>query len=94
MKTETKDMILAMQAEFDEKDGFVTCEFAIKEESIPEFKEFVKTNSDKQSKLGIWVICTCGTCVEYHGPNYHHCELARLEHAIEVCKCSNFIDWA
>ena len=56
MKKETEDNIIAMSKEFDEKKGYVTCEFSIHKDTIVEMEEFVSGNPEIDIKYGDWVI--------------------------------------
>jgi hypothetical protein len=87
--TKAKEMIVEMSKEFDEKDGFVTCEFSIHKNDIPEFADFVKSNVDL--KLGRWVTMECQTCVGYHGEGYVHASIERFDTIEKIEKSSNHI---
>ena len=76
MEKKTEEMILAMSKEFDEKEGFVTCEFSIHEKDIAEFGDFLKSNVNL--KLGKWIIMECETCRNYHGQGYVHASIERF----------------
>jgi hypothetical protein len=89
MNKETEEMIVAMSKEFDEKDGFVTCEFSIHKNDIPELADFVKSNIDL--KLGRWVTMECKTCEGYHGDGYVHASIERFDTIEKIEKSSNHI---
>lgn len=69
----TKEEITQAQQEFDEKEGFVTIEYSIHVSKLKEFEEILK--QIESSKLGIWVLRQCDTCVEYHGEGFLHLSL-------------------
>ena len=77
MKTEFKEVIISMSEEFDEKEGYVTCEVSIHRDTIPTFKEFVKENVN--ITLGKWVIMECDTCVSHNGEGYVHVSIERFD---------------
>ena len=89
MKKETEKIIVDMSKEFDEKDGFVTCEFSIHKNDIAELADFVKSNLDL--KLGRWVIMECQTCVGYHGEGYVHASIEKFDTIEKIEKSSNHI---
>lgn len=67
--------IIEISKEFDEKEGYITCEVTIHKDEIEEFEKVVKENTN--IKLGKWVIHECETCVGYHGEGSLHCEIVR-----------------
>ena len=73
MTDEFKNDILDMSKEFDEKEGYVTCEVSIHKNLISEFAKFVKDNVNL--KYGNWIVYECETCREYHGDGYCHAEI-------------------
>ena len=78
MKPEFVECIVEMSEEFDEKEGFVTCEVSIHKDEIENFCTLVKEKTNV--KLGKWVITECNTCVGYHGVGYVHCSIERTEY--------------
>ena len=89
MKTETKDIILAMSKEFDEKEGYITCEISIHKDKIPQLEEFLKDKPDM--KFGKWIAIECDTCVGYHGEGYLHLSIERFDVVEKIEESSNFI---
>jgi len=89
MEKNTKEDIIAMSKEFDDKDGYVTCEIGIHEDKISELEKFVKENV--KIKFGKWIIMECDTCVGYHGAGYVHASIETHKTIIEMEKASNYI---
>ncbi len=89
MKKEREDQIIAMSKEFDEKNGFVTCEISIHKRDVDELEQFVKENTS--IKLGKWVIMECDTCVGYHGEGYLHASIETHKQIAEIEQASNYI---
>ncbi|MFA7307597.1 MAG: hypothetical protein WC026_13095 [Hyphomicrobium sp.] len=89
MKEKTKTMVIEMSKEFDEKEGFVTCEFAIHKDRINELEKFVKENIN--INLGKWIIIECDTCVSHHGEGHAHASIETHKTIAKIEKASNFI---
>ena len=89
MKAETEQIIIDMSKEFDDLEGYVTCEISIHRDTIPEMKAFVAKNTS--IKLGDWVFMECETCVGYHGEGFVHASIERFESIEKMKKYSNFI---
>ena len=63
----------AMAAEFDEKNGRVTCEFSTGGDFLDHKMQLL---AKMPCKLGYWRVCWCDTCFEQHGADApFHCEL-------------------
>lgn len=77
MKQETKELILSLSKEFDEKEGFVTCEFTTHIDKVDKLKKFIKENVHME--LGEWVFYRCDTCVEEHGEGSIHAEIMGID---------------
>lgn len=86
---EMKDVVIDMSKEFDDKDGIVTCEIAIRKSTIDEFESFIKQNTD--IKLGKWIVTECDTCVKYHGEGYVHASIERFETIVKIENSPNHI---
>jgi len=86
---DTKETVIGMSKEFDEKDGCVTCEIAIHKDKINELEKFVKENIN--IKLGKWITMECETCVGYHGVGYVHASIETHKTITEMEKASNYI---
>ena len=91
MEKETKEIILSMGKEFDELEGYVTCEISIHKDSIVDMENFLKEDPNTDIKLGKWVAMECDTCVGHHGEGYVHVSIERFKTIIEMEKASNFI---
>lgn len=89
MNEEFKNIIIEMSKEFDEKEGFVTCEFSIHKELIPNMEIFVNENTN--IKYGKWILMECDTCVSYHGEGYVHASLEKFDSIEKMKIASNFI---
>ena len=70
-----KSLILEFTEEWNEKNGFVTCEFSFHEDKIEEFIRFTKDISPINGK---WIQYECKTCEEYHGSGFRHAEIVTL----------------
>ena len=89
MREEFKKDIIAMSKEFDEHEGFITCEVSIHIDKLPQMVEFVK---DMLSLThGKWVAIECDTCVGYHGEGYIHVSIERNETILKIEKATNYI---
>lgn len=89
MSEDFKETVIDMSREFDENEGYVTCEVSILKETIPEMDEFVKANTN--IKYGKWVATECDTCVGYHGEGYIHMAIEVFDIVTEIEASSNFI---
>ena len=88
LKEEFKEDIISMSKEFDEKEGFVTCEVSA-HLVLDKMDSFIKENTD--IKLGRWVATKCDTCVGYNGEGYIHFSIERNETLDKIEKASNYI---
>ena len=75
LKEEIKKDVLDMSKEFDEKEGFITCETSVHKDDISELEQFIKDNT--KIKFGKWVFMGCDTCVGYNGEGYVHVSIDR-----------------
>lgn len=89
MNSDFKETLIAMSKEFDDKDGYVTCEVSIHKDKIDEVENFIKENTN--IKNGKWIIMECDTCVEYHGEGYLHASIERPETISEMETSTNHI---
>lgn len=91
MEEEIKNMVIEMSNEFDEKEGFVTCEFSIHKDDIHKFRYFIKSNNINL-KYGKWILTECDACVGYHGEGYVHASIEKHKTVCEIEKSSNYIE--
>ena len=91
MEKDTKDTIIELSKEFDEKEGYVTCEISIHKDKINEMRDFITNNPNIELKLGKWVIIECDTCVEYNGEGYLHASIERFPCIERIVESSNYI---
>ena len=78
-----------MSKEFDEREGFVTCEIAIHKDNIPEFETFVKKNCE--IRLGRWIIMGCDTCVKLEGEGHLHASIETFNTIAKMEASSNHV---
>jgi hypothetical protein len=89
MKKNTKQLIVELSKEFDDKNGYVTCEISIHKDKIDELNTFVKKNTN--IKLGKWITMECETCVKYNGDGYVHASIEKYDTITKMEKASNHI---
>lgn len=77
MKKESAQDLISDSLEFDERNGFVTCETSVHIDDVEDFEYFVKLLTN--IKLGRWILMKCETCVKYHGKGYLHASIERFE---------------
>lgn len=89
MDDELKNIILELSEEFDQNEGYITCEFSIHKDLIPDICIFVKENTN--IKYGKWILMECDTCVKYHGEGYIHASIEKFDSIEKMKNAPNFI---
>lgn len=87
--SELKELILRLSKEFDEKDGFVTCEVGIHETIIDSVEAFVLENVTVNK--GKWVFSRCEACVANNGEGYVHFSLEKFDVVEKIEASDNHI---
>ena len=94
--TAIKDKVISLSHEFDESEGWVTCETSIHRDDMDAFDEIVKEHTNL--KLGKWVAMECETCVGYKGEGAIHVDIVLIEDERDIActvaireKCTNYL---
>jgi len=89
LTSDFKKDVLDMSKEFDEKEGFVTCEVSAHKDDLCELERFIKDNTE--IKFGKWIFMECDTCVGYNGEGYVHVSIERFDTVAKIEESSNYI---
>jgi hypothetical protein len=89
LREDFKEAVIAMSKEFDEKEGFVTCEVSAHKDSLSELEQFILDNTE--IKFGSWVFMECETCVGHNGEGYVHVSIERPDVVVKIEASDNHI---
>jgi len=89
LREDFKDAVVEMSKEFDEKEGWVTCEVSAHKDSLLELEQFILDNTE--IKFGNWVFMECETCVGYNGEGYVHVSIETFDVVAKIEASDNHI---
>jgi hypothetical protein len=72
------DLVHSLSEEWNEKKGYVTCEFSTDKENLHEKMMFLFLKSQLLEHEGIWRILPCDTCYGFHDDKFYHVEIVRV----------------